>query len=108
MSGVKALKKFRSHLSRYEQTEILKYDAVYYYGQRAKGHKIEAPQLSDVRERPRSEASRGREKPATLPKITQKHYDDSEGNYLGIKGDHIGYRYEIMSLLGTGSFGNVF
>lgn len=32
-------------------------------------------------------------------------YDDDEGNYNLIQGDHLLYRYEIIQLLGTGSFG---
>lgn len=43
-----------------------------------------------------------------MKQIAEKYYDDEEGNYKGIKGDHINYQYEILALLGTGSFGNVF
>jgi len=32
-------------------------------------------------------------------------FDESNGDYKIIKGDHIGYRYEILGLLGRGSFG---
>ncbi|TPX70368.1 hypothetical protein SpCBS45565_g01845 [Spizellomyces sp. 'palustris'] len=34
-------------------------------------------------------------------------YDDSRGDYYLTKHDHVGYRYEILSLLGKGSFGQV-
>jgi serine/threonine protein kinase len=34
-------------------------------------------------------------------------YDDSRGDYYLTKRDHIGYRFEILSLLGKGSFGQV-
>ncbi|KAI8593272.1 kinase-like domain-containing protein, partial [Geranomyces variabilis] len=34
-------------------------------------------------------------------------YDDSRGDYYLTKHDHINYRYEILSLLGKGSFGQV-
>lgn len=34
-------------------------------------------------------------------------FDDLEGNYVIHQGDHIEYRYEILRILGTGSFGNV-
>lgn len=33
--------------------------------------------------------------------------DDSKGNYPLTPGDHLNYRYEILSLLGKGSFGQV-
>lgn len=32
-------------------------------------------------------------------------YDDTNGEYLYINRDHIGYRYEILEPLGKGSFG---
>lgn len=32
-------------------------------------------------------------------------YDDEEGDYRIVVGDHIGYRYEIQEFLGQGSFG---
>ncbi|KTW29359.1 hypothetical protein T552_01314 [Pneumocystis carinii B80] len=34
-------------------------------------------------------------------------YDDSRGDYIIVIGDHIAYRYEIYSILGKGSFGQV-
>lgn len=34
-------------------------------------------------------------------------FDDNSGNYVVIPKDHIKYRYEISSVLGNGSFGNV-
>ena len=34
-------------------------------------------------------------------------FDDENGNYIIIPKDHVNYRYEIQSNLGTGSFGNV-
>lgn len=38
---------------------------------------------------------------------TNFEFDDENGNYIIIPQDHINYRYEIISNLGTGSFGNV-
>ena len=32
-------------------------------------------------------------------------YDDQNGDYIVVIGDHIGYRYEIIDFLGKGSFG---
>ena len=33
--------------------------------------------------------------------------DDSQGNYLWDKHDHLGFRYELIERLGGGSFGEV-
>lgn len=34
-------------------------------------------------------------------------YDDERGDYNIVKGDHLAYRYEIVDILGKGSFGQV-
>ncbi|KAL8768007.1 MAG: hypothetical protein Q9209_005678 [Squamulea sp. 1 TL-2023] len=34
-------------------------------------------------------------------------YDDERGDYSIVKGDHLAYRYEIVDILGKGSFGQV-
>ncbi|KAL8815170.1 MAG: hypothetical protein Q9223_005669 [Gallowayella weberi] len=34
-------------------------------------------------------------------------YDDERGDYNIVKGDHLSYRYEIVDILGKGSFGQV-
>jgi hypothetical protein len=37
----------------------------------------------------------------------QEEFTDENGNFIINIGDHINYRYEIISELGTGSFGQV-
>lgn len=34
-------------------------------------------------------------------------YDDERGDYNIVEGDHLAYRYEVIDLLGKGSFGQV-
>lgn len=34
-------------------------------------------------------------------------FDDDIGNYVIVQGDHLAYRYEILGILGKGSFGQV-
>ncbi|KAI9279558.1 kinase-like domain-containing protein [Sporodiniella umbellata] len=74
-----------SRLSVYEQSEICEYAAIYFTGTaQAKKH----------------EAMRDE------PKLNYG-YDDEQGNYKTVMGDHLGYRYEVLEELGQGSFGQV-
>jgi len=63
--------------------EILDYQDVYFLGLNAK----------KVQGSPRNDHNYG--------------YDDEKGDYKIVIGDHIGYRYEVLSFIGKGSFGTV-
>lgn len=78
----KALQIFSEKLTDYEQTEILN-KTVYFMGPKAK--KIEASLMNDH----------------------NFGYDDEKGDYNIVLKDHIDYRYEAISILGQGSFGQV-
>lgn len=74
---------FRS-LTSYEREEIHQYGTVYFVGERArKIHAVDG-----------------------LP--SNGGYDDSNSRYLAKKHDHVAYRYEIVSGLGKGAFGDVY
>lgn len=76
---------FGNHLCPYEQDEIHQYDSIFYVGLNAR-HKHYA-----VLEKP--DRNYG--------------YDDERGDYIVNARDHLAYRYEIIKLLGRGSFGQV-
>ena len=76
-----ALKQYSSFLSPYESTEILSYPEIYYLA-----HSITKIKLSTV---------------------NNYGFDDDKGDYKILLGDHLAYRYEIKSILGKGSFGQV-
>ncbi|KAK7485673.1 hypothetical protein BaRGS_00023122 [Batillaria attramentaria] len=78
-----ALKLYRSKLSVYEQTEILDYPEIYFLG-------LEAKKVEGV---PGGASNNG--------------YDDESGSYIKVLHDHMVYRYEILEVLGKGSFGQV-
>jgi dual specificity tyrosine-phosphorylation-regulated kinase 2/3/4 len=72
------------YLSQFERKEILDYASIYCFGVRSK------------------------KKPATPENTTNNFgYDDERGDYLVVNHDHLAYRYEIIDLLGKGSFGQV-
>jgi hypothetical protein len=68
-----------SELTDFERTELAKYQFVYYLG-----------------------ASRRDKKNAF-----RSGFDDRHGKYALLKHDHIVFRYEILKLLGTGTFASV-
>ncbi|XP_062471510.1 dual specificity tyrosine-phosphorylation-regulated kinase 4 isoform X1 [Pezoporus occidentalis] len=83
MTASEALKYFRNHLTVYEQKEILNYTELWFLGLEAK--KIEG-----------------------LPETQNNNcYDDEHGSYLKVLHDHIAYRYEVLEVIGKGSFGQV-
>ncbi|OMJ76167.1 hypothetical protein SteCoe_24501 [Stentor coeruleus] len=82
LSPKMALTYFKAELTEYEKTEILDYTEVFYIGKLF--NKIR-PDISEL----------------------NFGFDDERGDYLLVAGDHIGYRYEIIKMLGKGNFGQV-
>jgi len=82
LKPTKALILLKHELTSYEHGEILKYSEIYFVG--TINNKLK-------------------------PKVDQENhgFDDEHCDYLLVKRDHIAYRYEILSLLGRGSFGQV-
>ena len=76
------VKLFSKRLSFFEQTEILSFRNIYYIAAGVK--KLEAN-----------------------PKEVNNGFDDERNDYILIKNDHIHYRYEILEILGRGSYGQV-
>ena len=78
-----AVKLYGSKLSAYEHQEISSYNHIYFVGQHAK-----------KRQGPPGGAN-------------NSGYDDESGSYQVVAHDHVAYRYEILKVLGKGSFGQV-
>eukprot|EP00702_Spironucleus_salmonicida_P003260 EST44551.1 Kinase, CMGC DYRK [Spironucleus salmonicida] len=76
------LLKHPDKLTKLEQEEIVGFEKIYYFGQNA-------------------------QKNYNMTK-TNYGYDDSEGDVKPVLKDHVSYRYELLQLLGQGSFGKVF
>lgn len=86
MSVQEALAKYGDSLTAYERKEILQYqdEHVYYLGLEAKSNKV----INDE----------------SLP---NDGFDDDNGSYIKVIHDHIAFRYEILQVIGRGSFGQV-
>ncbi|RNF00443.1 Protein kinase domain [Trypanosoma rangeli] len=82
-----------NHLSAYERQEILGFPCVYYCG----AHAQDATPASMGS----SEATPVKQQSSLL------HFDDCEHNYRIVSGDHVGYRFELIDVLGCGTYGVV-
>ncbi|TGZ62543.1 hypothetical protein CRM22_007387 [Opisthorchis felineus] len=78
-----AMKLYVHKLSVFEHHEIFSYPHIYFVGHNAKKRAgvVGAPNNSG--------------------------YDDEQGSYLNTAHDHVAYRYEVLKILGKGSFGQV-
>uniref|UniRef100_A0A8C7IJR6 dual-specificity kinase n=1 Tax=Oncorhynchus kisutch TaxID=8019 RepID=A0A8C7IJR6_ONCKI len=82
-SYTEVLKAFKDRLTEHEQEEVMDYSEVWYLGLDAK--KMEGS--------------------PSLPH--NSGYDDESGGYLKVAHDHIGFRFEVLEVIGKGSFGQV-
>ncbi|KAG0016698.1 hypothetical protein BGZ81_011089 [Podila clonocystis] len=85
LSPYAALKLYGSYLSLYERAEIGEYPQVYYVGQNCRQKKAASMEASN----------------------SNFGFDDERGDYLIVNHDHLMFRYEILDMLGKGSFGQV-
>ncbi|XP_029810188.1 dual specificity tyrosine-phosphorylation-regulated kinase 4 isoform X1 [Suricata suricatta] len=83
LTAAEALKFFKNQLSSYEQSEILGYTELWFLG-------LEAKKLH-----------------VTPEKFSKTSFDDEHGSYMKVLHDHIAYRYEVLEMIGKGSFGQV-
>ncbi|ORZ02987.1 kinase-like domain-containing protein [Syncephalastrum racemosum] len=79
-----ALKYYTPYLTAYEQAEILDYPHIYFMGPHAR-------KIKGIPDRPQCNFG----------------YDDERGDYHIVLQDHLRYRYEVIEVLGSGSFGQV-
>ena len=77
-----AFRHFKFILTSFEQGEILEYSEIYFLGL-------------------------GAEKIKSYTTNLNYGFDDERGDYRIVIGDHIAYRYEVVEVLGKGSFGQV-
>ncbi|KAI8469573.1 MAG: kinase-like domain-containing protein [Monoraphidium minutum] len=85
ISPAQALQRYRGYLTPYEQGEVLSYPQIYFLG-KADARKVRAGPQSG---------------------LPNHGYDDDRGDYLVAPHDHVAYRYEVLGVLGRGSFGQV-
>ncbi|XP_073822993.1 dual-specificity tyrosine phosphorylation-regulated kinase 2 [Musca autumnalis] len=85
MTPSELVKKYSNYLTDMEFEELKVYKEIWYFGQNANKNYSNKPAAS----------------------TTNSGYDDELGNYKIIEHDHIAFRYEILEIIGKGSFGQV-
>ncbi len=77
------MKLYMNKLTPYEHHEIFNYPQIYFIGANAK------------------------KRPGIIGAPNNCQYDDDQGSYTHIPHDHLAYRYEVLKVIGKGSFGQV-
>ncbi|EHB11034.1 Dual specificity tyrosine-phosphorylation-regulated kinase 3 [Heterocephalus glaber] len=77
------LKQYKHHLTAYEKLEIVNYPEIYFVGPNAK------------------------KRHGVIGGPNNGGYDDADGAYIHVPRDHLAYRYEVLKIIGKGSFGQV-
>lgn len=86
VSPQQVIEVYKSRLTKYEASEILLYPEIYFIGANPNKNRLQAGS-----------------------NIACKNYgfDDASGSYIHVAHDHIAYRYEMLKVIGKGSFGSV-
>jgi len=82
VSPDKVLKSQGHKLTAFERNEIVNYPNIYFIGPSAK-------------------------KRVSASTSNNNGFDDEQGSYILVQHDHIAYRYEVLKIIGKGSFGQV-
>lgn len=77
------MKLYMNKLTPYEHHEIFNYPQIYFIGVNAK------------------------KRPGIIGMPNNNDYDNDKGSYIHITHDHVAYRYEVLKVIGKGSFGQV-
>lgn len=78
-----AIALYANKLTPYEHHEIFNYPSIFFIGANAK------------------------KQPGTIGGLNNAGYDDDQSSYKHVPHDHIAYRYEVLKVIGKGSFGQV-
>lgn len=83
MSAEIAMKQYMHKLTAFEHHEIFNFPQIFFVGQNAK------------------------KRQGVIGGAGNNGYDDENGSYVHVPHDHISYRYEVLKVIGKGSFGQV-
>lgn len=122
ISPKEAIQMYGDRLTDYECNEILDYQNIYFVGVpgvtkiRGRLSVTPVPQTPTHVQHPSNGSMSGslvnhlHQQPPSTPitdPLYNSGYDNERGDYRIVVGDHFEYRYEVISMLGSGSFGQV-
>ncbi|GMF64954.1 unnamed protein product [Phytophthora lilii] len=97
-----------AELTALERVEIQQYDEIRFVSTLAVKHCRRNGRIQNDLPAHGDEAPAQAEEQDDLPReLCNDGYDDEHGDYLVLMGDHLAFRYEVLSALGHGSFGQV-
>ncbi|ETP40453.1 CMGC/DYRK/DYRK2 protein kinase [Phytophthora nicotianae P10297] len=97
-----------AELTALERVEILQYDEIRFVSTRAVKRNRRNGAIQNDLPVHGDEAATPVDELDDLPtELCNDGYDDEHGDYLVLIGDHLAFRYEVLSALGQGSFGQV-
>ncbi|KAE9011762.1 Dual specificity tyrosine-phosphorylation-regulated kinase 4 [Phytophthora rubi] len=95
-------------LTALERAEILQYDEIRFVSTRAVKRSRRDGKIQNNLPVHGDDAAVHVQEADELPaQLCNDGYDDEHGDYLVLVGDHLAFRYEVLSALGHGSFGQV-
>jgi hypothetical protein len=108
LSPATVLRNYATHFTAAEKDEIQHYPRIYHLGlsQAQRSAHLRAVANASITRQSKEVSSLSAS--ATTSGVVKTTYDTSDGTYRAITGDQLRYRYEILQLLGRGSFGEVY
>jgi hypothetical protein len=108
LSPATVLRNYATHFTAAEREEIQHYPRIYHLGLSQAQRSAHLRAVANANITRQSKEVSGLSASATTSGVVNTTYDTSDGTYRAITGDQLRYRYEILQLLGRGSFGEVY
>jgi hypothetical protein len=108
LSPATVLRNYAAHFTATEKDEIQHYPRIYHLGlsQAQRSAHLRAVANANITRQSKEVSSLSAS--SATSGVVNTTYDTSDGTYRAITGDQLRYRYEILQLLGRGSFGEVY
>lgn len=107
MTPSEAIQRHFSKLTDFEKSEILQYEEIWFLGCNAKQKIEHRRKTADFRRTENAMKVKADDTRLVSNTAVDPIYHNERGDYNVQIGDHIAYRYEVLEILGKGTFGQV-